>query len=57
VESHPISSAHPNWLSYPHWHADFAGAPWSKLHLPIVEPIVGSASALYNAGKGDCECK
>ena len=57
VEAHPISSTHPNWLSYPHWHPDFAGAPWSKLHLPVVEPIVGSASALYNAGKGDCECK
>jgi RHS repeat-associated protein len=57
VESHPIRSSHPNWLSYPHWHADFAGKPWSKMHLPVVEPAVGVPAAAHNAMKGDCECK
>ena len=57
VESHPISSSAPNWLSYPHWHPDFAGQPWSKMHWPLVEPLVGGPAAAYNATKGDCDCQ
>lgn len=56
VESHPISKNASNWNSYPHWHPDFAGKPWSKMHWPLVEPIVGVPAALYNATKDDCEC-
>jgi RHS repeat-associated protein len=56
-ESHPIRSTHPNWLSYPHWHPDFAGKPWSKLHLPLIEPIAGAGSAAASAVRGDCACR
>ena len=57
AESHPISKNAPDWLSYPHWHPDFAGKPWNKRHWPLVEPLVGLPSAAYNATKGDCECQ
>lgn len=56
LESHPTSRNAPNWASYPHWHADFAGKPLSKLHLPLTEPLVGIPAAALNYGKDDCEC-
>nr|WP_316640722.1 RHS repeat-associated core domain-containing protein [uncultured Roseateles sp.] len=57
VESHPISKSAPDWLSYPHWHADFLGKPWSKIHTALIEPVVGVPAAAYNAMKDDCECQ
>ena len=41
VEAHPIRNWLPNWFNYPHWHVDFLGRPWSKRHLPLIEPLVG----------------
>lgn len=57
VESHPISRNAPDWYSYPHWHPDFSGKPWSKMHWPLIEPAVGVPAAAYNATKDDCECQ
>ena len=57
MESHPISRNAPDWYSYPHWHPDFAGKPWSKMHWPLIEPMVGVPAAAYNAAKDDCECQ
>jgi RHS repeat-associated protein len=57
VESHPISRRAPDWYSYPHWHPDFLGKPWSKMHWPVVEPAVGIPAAAYNATKDDCRCQ
>ena len=56
VESHPISGRWPNWLSYPHWHADWLGKPWSKRHAALIEPLVGASSSAYHA-VNDCECQ
>jgi RHS repeat-associated protein len=57
VESHPISKNSPGWYSYPHWHPDLAGKPWSKIHWPLIEPMVGLPATVYNATKDDCECQ
>lgn len=57
VESHPTSRNALDWHSYPHWHPDFAGKPWSKMHWPLVEPLIGLPAAAYNAAKDDCECQ
>lgn len=57
VEMHPPGNPYPDWFSYPHWHPDFAGKPWSKMHWPVVEPLVGVPAAGYNAAKNDCECQ
>jgi len=57
VESHPTSSEDPDWLSYPHFHPDFLGKPWSKMHWPLVEPLAGAGAAVRHLFKGqDCEC-
>lgn len=57
-EMHPPGNRYPDWFSYPHWHPDFAGKPWSKMHWPIVEPVVGIPAAAYNATKDDdCGCQ
>jgi RHS repeat-associated protein len=57
VESHPISNSAPDWLSYPHWHADLLGKPWSKTHAALIEPMVGVPATLYHAIKDECECQ
>ncbi|MGE0386811.1 MAG: RHS repeat-associated core domain-containing protein [Gammaproteobacteria bacterium] len=57
IESHPISRRSPDWYSYPHWHPDFAGKPWSKMHWPLIEPLIAAPAAAYNATKDDCECQ
>ncbi|MFG6448911.1 RHS repeat-associated core domain-containing protein [Roseateles sp. BYS180W] len=57
VESHPISKNAPDWYNYQHWHPDFAGEPWSKMHWPLIEPLVGIPAAGYNFAKDDCECQ
>jgi RHS repeat-associated protein len=57
VESHPISKNSPDGYSYPHWHPDLAGKPWSKMHWPLIEPVVGLPAVAYNATKDDCECQ
>jgi RHS repeat-associated protein len=57
VESHPISRNSPDWYSYQHWHPDFAGAPWSKMHWPLIEPLIGVPAAAYNAATDNCECQ
>jgi RHS repeat-associated protein len=54
IESHPPGNAYPDWFSYPHWHPDAWGKPWSKMHWPLVEPAVGVPAAAYNAGKDGC---
>jgi hypothetical protein len=57
-EMHPPGNRYPDWFSYPHWHPDFAGKPGSKMHWPIVEPVVGIPAAAYNATKDDdCGCQ
>jgi RHS repeat-associated protein len=57
IESHPISREAPDWYSYPHWHPDLLGKPWSKVHLPLVEPAIGLPAAAINAKRDDCACK
>jgi RHS repeat-associated protein len=56
AEAHPIRSTHPSWLSYPHLHIDFLGGQLSKRHLPLVEPIVATSSAIQNAAGCEGEC-
>ncbi len=57
VEMHPPGNRYPDWFSYPHWHPDFAGKPWSKMHWPVLEPLIGVPAAAHNATKEDCGCQ
>ncbi len=57
AESHPTASWHPDWYSYPHFHLDALGSPWSKWHLPLVQPVVGAGAAAYNTTEGHCGCR
>jgi hypothetical protein len=56
IEMHPPGNAYPDWFSYPHWHPDFWGKPWSKMHWPLLEPPFLAAEYLYDTNKDDCGC-
>ena len=41
LEAHPTARWMPRWLFRPHAHIDFLGSSIKKLHIPILEPILG----------------